>query len=793
MKRLTISIILSVSGLMLPSLVKRATVSFILISLIVPCPVMAALGQQVAAQTGAPAAQSAAARASGHAVEKPWPRSYNAPSGAGIVIYQPQAASWEDQKRLVAYAAVSYLSAGEAKKPALGTIRIESNTTVSLEERLVKFSVLKITEASFQSLSKEQIREIVAELEKTIPDEDRIIALDRVLASIDKSKIIPRNVEGVKADPPVIFFSKTPAVLVNIDGDPIWSPIRENDLKFAVNTNWDLFQHPPTNSYYLRDEATWLQASDVKGPWTAAGKLPDSFKKLPREDWQDVRGSVKNKGVDKGTTVFVSTQPAELIALQGEPRYSPVAGTASTKLLWVSNTESDVFRLGENGPVYYLVAGRWFTAPDFTGPWTFATPSLPPDFRVIPLEHPRSRVRASVPGTEQAAEAILFGQIPQTARVRKKELKAPEVIYNGNPEYAPIEGTSLARAVNTDKDIIKVGDMYYMCFDGVWFMGSSPNGPWAVTDSVPGQIYEIPPSSAAHNVTYVTVEDDDDGDDWVDCAVYAGYWGMYYAWGCAFWGTGWYYPPYYGWGGYYPIYYPPFRTYGYGSWYNPRTGFYGTAGRIYGPYGGVGFGARYNPTTGTYARGAMAWGPYGARGAAQLYNPRTGTYAATRQGSGPYGSWGSTYVQRGDDWAQTRRFTNREGTTTRVTRTDEGAMIRRKGEGGSGFIGKGEDNLYAGRDGNVYRRDENGNWNKWDNGGWNQVEKPDRVNPLTRDGKNKMDRSTHSQLERDRAARSEGSRRTRDYSSYRRSGGGNVGSYRGGGFSRGGFRGGGRR
>ena len=53
---------------------------------------------------------------------------------------------------------------------------------------------------------------------------------------------------------------------------------------------------------------------------------------------------------------------------------------------------------------------------------------------------------------------------------------------------------------------------------------------------------------------------------------YAGYTGMMIGWGCAVWGTGWYYPPYYWYGGYYPIYYPYWRTYGYGSWYNPYTG-----------------------------------------------------------------------------------------------------------------------------------------------------------------------------------------------------------------------------
>src|SRR5262249_61048686 len=109
------------------------------------------------------------------------------------------------------------------------------------------------------------------------------------------------------------------------------------------------------------------------------------------------------------------------------------------------------------------------------------------------------------------------------------------------------------------------------------------------------------------------------------------------------------------------------------------------------------------------------------RGAAQAYNPRTGNYAQTRQGSGVYGSWGSAQVKRGDDWASTKRFTNRQGETTRVTRGENGGMINRRGEG---FVGKQGDNVYAGRDGNAYRRDANGNWSKWENGGWNQVQKP---------------------------------------------------------------------
>ena len=392
--------------------------------------------------------------------------------------------------------------------------------------------------------------------------------------------------------------------------------------------------------------------------------------------------------------------------------------------------------------------------------------------------------------------------------------------YQGDPQYETIQGTQLQRATNTDKDIIKFGDTYYMCFQGIWFMANTPKGPWTLATSVPDEVYKIPPNSPAHSVTYVTVQDDDDTDDYVTYAAYAGYSGLMIGWGCAVWGTGWYYPPYYWYGGYYPIYYPYWRSYGYGAWYNPYTGRYGTAGRIYGPYGGVGFGARYNPSTGTYSRGAFAYGPNGARGAAQAYNPRTGTYASTRQGSGVYGSWGSTSVTRGDDWVNTKRFTSSSGNTTRVTRGDQGGMISRRGPNGGGFVGQKGDNVYAGRDGTVYRRDANGNWSKWDNGNWNSPNRPEQRNSSGRDsmlndraraeersrgGDRGGDRSTVNSLERDRAARSSGSQRTRDTGSYNRSRGGNAGSYSrssgasrggGGGFSRGGgggFRGGGGR
>ena len=115
-----------------------------------------------------------------------------------------------------------------------------------------------------------------------------------------------------------------------------------------------------------------------------------------------------------------------------------VRATSRARLLWIANTDADVFKLGKDGRVYFLVSGRWFSAPGFDGPWTFATPNLPEDFKKIPLSHERSRVLASVPGTDEAAEAVLLAQIPQTARVAKKQVQAPEVQYQGEPQFQPI-------------------------------------------------------------------------------------------------------------------------------------------------------------------------------------------------------------------------------------------------------------------------------------------------------------------------------------------------------------------
>ncbi len=747
-------------------------------------------GIRVSAQAK-PVAQTAAEPPVGTNADIGWPRTIALKSGTAV-WYQPQIESWAAQKQIVAWSAVSYHPTG-AKEPALGTMKIEGPTSVSVDDRVVRMD-LRITEYNFKSLAPEQVKTLVAEVQAR-PANERVIDLDRVLASVNTSALQVRNVENIKADPPKVFWAPAPAILINLDGEPIWSAITGVDLRYALNTNWDLLEHTPTKTLYLRHNESWLQAASVAGPWSPVkGKLPESFSRLPAdENWKDVKAAVPGKSLSSKAVpkVFVSTDPAELIELTGAPSYLTVDGAQT--LLWVSNTESDLFRMGTTGDFYFLVAGRWFKAATLDGPWTFATPNLPPDFKQISVEHPRSRVLASVPGTRQATEAVLLATMPRTARVNKKELKAPDVAYQGEPQFKPIDGSKgVQQAVNTDKDIVKYGDLYYMCFQGVWFMSRAATGPWEVASSIPQEVYTIPASSPVHHVTYVTVEDDDD--EWVTFAYVAAYTGLMIGWGCAVWGSGWYYPPY-AYGGFY---YPYPHTYGMGAWYNPRTGAYGRGYAAYGPYGGVGMGASYNPRTGTYARGAAAYGPYGSRAAGQAYNPRTGTYAQTRQGSNVYGNWGTSSVQRGDSWAQTAHRENyRTGQTTSGIRTSEGGgAVSRTGPGGdrSTVARTGSGDVYAGHDGNVYRRTDGGGWEQNSGDGWNSVDRPAPTGANTRERPASTDTAQTGQLERDRAARTEGNQRTTSRSGWQSSGAtrAGAGSY-GGGRARGGGGGGRRR
>jgi len=192
-----------------------------------------------------------------------------------------------------------------------------------------------------------------------------------------------------------------------------------------------------------------------------------------------------------------------------------------------------------------------------------------------------------VPGTEEARIALIEAAIPRYSEVSLDAGNSVEIPYAGEPDFVPIEGTVLQRAVNTPYQVIRHNNFYYLCHDGAWFSSAQPQGPWRVANEVPEAIYTIPPTDPAYNVTFVRLESFDDSSNRAAFRKTAGYYRIYSNGYSVVNGTGWYYPGYlhtnaYGHHSYWRYPY----SYGFGAVYNPYFGRYGYRGYTgYYPYG----------------------------------------------------------------------------------------------------------------------------------------------------------------------------------------------------------------
>ncbi|MDX9788179.1 MAG: hypothetical protein RBT11_15465 [Desulfobacterales bacterium] len=657
-----------------------------------------------------------------------WPRVFEK-NGKQLTVYQPQVDYWNDYKDLRCRFAIA-VKTGPSQQEKLGVVEIDADTVVDHAERVVDM-VPKKREMRFPNTSEAEatsLEKVVDELHP--PSRTLTVSLDRVLAYLDPDQQPQQQAVELNLDPPKIFYSQKPAILVMFLGEPELKPVEKDktELMFAVNTNWDVFYDATGQRYYLLNGDNWLATADaVKGSWRPAEALPAGLSSLPQDDnWADVRQQVPGKRDQNPPVVFVSTEPAELLVTAGEPSFSPIPGT---KLMRVANTDIPVFLFSGDKTYYLLIAGRWFRAAGLDGPWTVASLDLPGDFARIPDSDPAAFVKASVPGTVEARDAVLLASVPATTAVDVSKPAAVEVGYSGEPKFEQIPSTTVQYAANSPQSVFFVDGGYYCCDQGVWFCGSAATGPWTYCKSVPQAIYTIPASHPTHNVTYVVVQNTTP-----TTVVYsqtAGYSGEYVAAnGVLMFGAGMimgaiiadHHDDHYG---YYPPYPVPY-SYGCGARYSYAYGGYYRGAAVYGPYGGAGAAARYNPYSGTYSRGAYAYGPAGSASVRQAYNPYTGARARAGSINTAYGSAGRGVAYNPSTGTAVRGGyrSNAYGTVGGVQTNRGTGAVGWNTQNSQGAVVKGKNNVYAGKDGTVYKKDGSGNWSSNTGNGWQSVNKP---------------------------------------------------------------------
>jgi hypothetical protein len=673
-----------------------------------------------------------------------------------LTVYQPQLDKWDGytlECRVAVQAAL-----GE-KNPTLtyGIVSLTARTLTDKGTRTVTIENAQVVKADFPSASADFSQSWASAIARDLAGKKRTLALDRLEAALAIAYTAGSTQhQPLRNDPPQILFSQVPAILVYIDGAPVYRPF-SGSFERIINTR-PLVLRDARGAHYLKVFDGWMSATALNAQWSVVSNpshdLDAAFKQatdarsvdpLTGQTTPDTPAPSLKKTVP---AIFIATTPTELLVTDGAPRYVPIKGT---QLVYVDNTTGNIFKDTVDNQTYVLIAGRWFRAPGEQGPWQFvAANALPADFAKIPDDSAKENVKASVAGTDQAHEAAIAASIPQTAAVKVSGTRLSTPQFDGEPTFKPIAGSSdLEYVANSALPIVRVyHTTCYALENGVWFVSASASGPWSVATQVPSVIYAIPPSSPLYYVTFVRIYAVNG--DTVYEGYTPGYQGTYVdpVTNVVVYGTGYYYDPWTGtvWYGY-PV------TYGFGAdvSYTPWTGWavafgigwaWGAAtvamGWGWGPYpwwGPWGWGWAWGPAFYPWypawgaafgpRGGAVAWGPGGWAGYTGNIYQNWGNRATVWHGSGGYDAWtgnawaskaGISYNSRtgiasaGQRGAVANVYTGNFATGSRGAAVGPGggAVIGEHGTAGNAYTG----NTVSGGKG-AYYNPKTGEWTKF--------------------------------------------------------------------------------
>ncbi len=680
--------------------------------------------------------------------ELKWPREFDEKNSV-VTIYQPQVESFKDNI-LEGRMAISIKP--KDKDMIFCAAWFKGTMSTDLDARIVTFEKIEIPKLHFPDIDdQEKIDNFSKILVTEIESWDLEMSLDRLTASLGDLKDLKDQSVTLKNDPPDIYFRTLPSSLISIDGDPVVKEIEDSGLEYVINTAFFIVREKGKSTNYIKGGKFWYQSNDITSGWKPTEKVPSHILKLAEDNMEDTEPDSISASITEPPALIVVTKPAELIQTDGDPDYQSIEGTS---LLYVKNTESDILIDINSQKHYTLLAGRWYQSKTLAdGDWNFTEPTeLPDDFSKIPDSSDMSNVRANIPGTPEAQDALLEQSIPQTAAV-DRATAAVEVKYGGDPEFKLVDGTDVYYAVNSDKQVLRIKNKYYCVDDAIWFVSDNATGPWIVSDTRPDEVDELPPSSEVYNVKYVYIYDSTP--EVVYVGYYPGYTYSYVYGGVVVYGTGYYYNPWYG-----AYYYPRPVTWGYGVHYNPYTGWGFHVGFS---YGWVRWG--FHPYHRHY------WGPRGYR-----HGYRHGYHRGYRHGARAGYRAGYRAGQRN---SHRNVYNNRSrGVKPSTRQSAQAGKVNNRARASSK-----PNNMYSDRSGNVHQRNNDGSWSQKSNKSTGSKSQSLARQPQTKQKTSSNVNRSSSQQQLNKSAQSR-SRGNQNYNRSRSSSGRSSGGRSGGGRRR---------
>jgi hypothetical protein len=208
-------------------------------------------------------------------------------------------------------------------------------------------------------------------------------------------------------------------------------------------------------------------------------------------------GAVKPVGVPVNNTpprILISYSQAILIPIDGNPVLRPVPGTRFERVI---NTQALILREIGNSTFYLHVFDGWLYAGTLGGLW-YKAMVMPQGIDAVAAELAQGGQVDLLDGGLAQPKPSLAGGTPA---IYVSETPTELIVFKGQPELVPVEGTALRWASNTAADVFfyTADRNYYILVSGRWCRAAGLNGPWSyvASTSLPADFRRIPAHSPA--------------------------------------------------------------------------------------------------------------------------------------------------------------------------------------------------------------------------------------------------------------------------------------------------------
>ena len=260
-------------------------------------------------------------------------------------------------------------------KSQVGVMTVQMQTTTNMDTHTVLLSNPQITSVTFPSLDPATSAEM-GTLVRTFlnPSATMNISLDRLVASVKKTKTPPTT--ELNNEPPTIFVSMRPAILLLVNGEPAMGKIANSSLQFVINANWPVFLDAASSHYYLFNGKGWMTSATLDGnmdcdgaaaAWDVAG-----YGELEFHQPEGVYSTSGRKCSDgSGGLLQCDTRGDHRLR-----RSTAVDGDSwHATIVWGEYREPDLQVRTDGGFLFPDVGTLVYRHPA-SGPWTFATYTL---------------------------------------------------------------------------------------------------------------------------------------------------------------------------------------------------------------------------------------------------------------------------------------------------------------------------------------------------------------------------------------------------------------------------------